>query len=110
MINGSGVFLFLGFVLSVVFPSFYTAVAGFFLVGLGFSSIVPLCYSLAGKTTRMPPSMAVATVSTIGFFGFLFTPPLIGFISQASNMRVAFFIMACAGLSVSFVAAKAKAR
>ncbi len=110
VIKGSGVILFIGFVLSVVFPSFYTAVAGFFLVGLGFSSIVPLCYSLAGKTTRMPPSMAVATVSTIGFFGFLFTPPLIGFISQASNMRVAFFIMACAGLSVSFVAAKAKAR
>ena len=79
-------------------------------MGLGFSSVVPLCYSLAGKSTRMPPSMAVAAVSTIGFFGFLFTPPVIGFISQASNMRTAFFIMACAGLSVSFVAPRARVR
>ena len=110
VIRASGFILFGGFLLAVLLPAFWTAGAGFFLVGLGFSSVVPLCYSLAGKSTRMPPSMAVAAVSTIGFFGFLFTPPVIGFISQASNMRTAFFIMACSGLSVSFVAPRARAR
>lgn len=110
VIRLSGIILFAGFMLAVLFPSFYTATAGFFLVGLGFSSIVPLCYSMAGKTTRMPSSMAVACVSTIGFFGFLCTPPVIGLLSQAAGMRTAFGIMGCIGLAVTFIAPHVKAR
>lgn len=110
VIRLSGVILCTGFAVSVLFPSFYAATAGFFLVGLGFSSIVPLCYSMAGKSTRIAGGVAVAMVSTIGFFGFLATPPLIGFISQAAGMRTAFALMACVGLAVTFIAPKATPR
>lgn len=75
-------------------------VLGFALVGCGTSAVVPLCCGLAGKVRGVPPSIAIAEISTIGFFGFLATPPLIGFIAHALNLRVAFAVMAIVGLLV----------
>lgn len=106
VLRASGVIIACGLLLAVLMPYLYTATLGFFLVGLGTSSVVPLCYSLAGKTTSMPTGIAVATVSTVGFFGFLMTPPLIGFIAQAAGLRWAFALMVAVGLLTTFLAPK----
>jgi MFS family permease len=50
--------------------------------------------------------MALAAVSTIGYFGFLFGPPLIGFIAQASSLRWSFSIIALLGFSTTLLALK----
>lgn len=76
------------------------AVIGFALVGCGTSAVVPLCCGLAGKERAVSPSIAIAEISTIGFFGFLATPPLIGFIAHAVSLRLAFAVMAGIGLLV----------
>lgn len=73
---------------------------GFALVGCGTSAVVPLCCGLAGKVRGVSPSIAIAEISTIGFFGFLATPPLIGFVAHAFNLRVAFAMMSGIGLLV----------
>lgn len=67
-----------GLVLSVVFPQLVPATLGFLLVGFGISSVVPVCYSLSGHSKNIPVGVAIAAVSTIGFLGFLFGPPVIG--------------------------------
>ena len=67
-----------GLTLSVAFPQLVTATLGFVLVGFGISSIVPVCYSLSGNSKNIPVGVAIAAVSTIGFLGFLFGPPVIG--------------------------------
>lgn len=100
----SGVVIAAGLLISVLFPYFSTAILGFLLVGFGVSSIVPLCYSLSGRSKTTHPGVAVASVSTIGFLGFLLGPPLIGFIAQASSLRWSFAIIAMLGLLTSFLA------
>lgn len=104
IIRISGVVIAMGLLIAIIFPHIIWATIGFLLVGFGVSSIVPMCYSMAGRSTAMKPGIALATVSTIGFFGFLLGPPVIGFISQALNIRWAFVVVACFGLLATLLA------
>src|SRR5690606_1715582 len=80
----SGTLTAAGLLIAVLLPYFATAIFGFLLVGAGVSSVVPLVYSAAGRSKKLAPGMALATVSTIGYLGFLIGPPLIGFVAEAS--------------------------
>ena len=100
----SGVLIATGLMIAVLFPDLITAIIGFFLVGFGVSSVVPLVYSAAGKSKVMSAGVAIAAVSTIGFFGFLLGPPLIGMIAGLSSLRISFVVIAAMGLSVSVIA------
>ena len=104
IIQVSGLLIMSGLLLAVLLPAFYTAGAGFLLVGVGVSSIVPLVYSAAGKSKVLSPGMALASVSTISFFGFLFGPPLIGILAGISSLRLSFAVIAFMGLCVSILA------
>ena len=104
----SGLFIITGMTLAIAFPYIGTATAGFLLVGIGTSSVVPMVYSLAGKSKTMLPGAALAAVSSIGFLGFLIGPPVIGFISELSNLRVSFGLIAILGLGTTIMAGKLK--
>lgn len=97
-----------GLLVAVVFPYFYAAMFGFMLVGAGVSAVVPLVYSAAGKSKTLSPGMALATVSTIGYLGFLFGPPLIGFVAQATNLGIAFTMIAVMGAAIAVMSARIK--
>lgn len=97
-----------GLLVAVIFPYFLPAMLGFMLVGAGVSAVVPLVYSAAGKSTVLSPGMALATVSTIGYFGFLFGPPLIGFVAQATNLGVAFTMIAVMGAAIAVMSSRIK--
>ncbi len=99
----SGALITLGMLVAIVNPNIYTGAIGFMLVGFGVSSVVPTCYSLAARSRRMPSGMAIAVVSTIGFFGFLLFPPLIGYIAEISSLRFSFAMMGCVGVMVSLL-------
>ena len=83
-------FAFVGFLVSIAFPYLISATIGFILVGIGISCIVPLIMALAGKTSGKSAGIAIASVSTISYFGFLFGPPLIGYVAQAANLQWSF--------------------
>lgn len=104
VIRASGIIIATGLLLSVFFPYLAPATVGFLLVGFGTSSVVPLCYSLAGKSATIQPGVALATVASIGFLGFLLGPPVIGFIAQALNLRWSFALVALIGLTTTVVA------
>jgi len=104
----SGVVIATGLMLAVIFPNIITATAGFLLVGFGVSSVVPLVYSAAGRSGTMAPGVALAAVSTIGYFGFLFGPPLIGFIAQAASLRWSLSLIACLGFCTTILASRSK--
>ncbi|MFT3936318.1 MAG: MFS transporter [Chitinophagaceae bacterium] len=104
----SATFISTGLFISILFPYMATAVIGFLLVGLGVSSVVPLIYSLAGKSGTMQPGLALAAVSSISFLGFLIGPPLIGFISEAAGLRLSFGVIAVIGLFPAILANKIK--
>ncbi len=100
----SGACIAVGLALALVFPSLVPATAGFALVGFGMASVVPLCYSLSGKSRRATPGMALTLVSSISFFGFLFCPPVIGFLSHALDLRRALTPVVGFGLIIAFLA------
>ena len=104
----SGLLTASGLMVAVIFPHLYTAMLGFLLVGLGVSSVVPMVYSVAGRSKTMSPGMALAAVSTIGFIGFLIGPPVIGFVAQSFSLRISFILIALMGLCVTGVSSKVK--
>lgn len=104
----SGIVITAGLLVAIIFPYIPTAIAGFILVGAGVSSVVPLVYSAAGKSKKVSPGVALAAVSTIGYLGFLMGPPIIGFIAEASSLRVSFVLIALLGLTTSVVASKTR--
>ncbi|MBS1749447.1 MAG: MFS transporter [Bacteroidetes bacterium] len=102
----SGLFIISGMAIAVVFPNVPAATLGFFIVGIGTSSVVPMAYSLAGKSKNMLPGVAIASVSSIGFLGFLIGPPVIGFISEISNLRLSFALVALLGLGTTIMSGR----
>ncbi len=79
---------FTGLAIAIAIPSLTTAFLGFFLVGLGLSTIVPIVYSTAGNTEGVAPSVGIAMATTIGYSGFFIGPPVIGFLADMFNLRV----------------------
>jgi MFS family permease len=100
VLNYSGIFIFSGLILSVIFPYALTAGLGFVLVGLGVSCIVPTVFQIAGRSTKMSSGTALASMSTIGYLGFLMIPPLVGFVAEAASLRWSFGIVAALGIMI----------
>ena len=108
VLQASGIVITAGLFTAVLFPDIVTATIGFLLVGIGVSSVIPLVYSAAGRSTSLSPGMALTAVSTIGFLGFLMGPPLIGFIAQAFSLRWSFTLIAILGFGTTVLATKIK--
>lgn len=96
-VQASGVLIATGLLVSVLFPYLPAAIAGFLIVGFGVSSVIPLVYSEAGKSSYASPGIALTAVSSIGFLGFLLGPPLIGAIAGAFSLRISFLLIAVIG-------------
>lgn len=100
LLKFSGVFIFSGLLLAALFPYPVIAALGFILVGLGVSCIVPMVFQIAGRSTTMSSGTALASISTIGYIGFLLVPPVVGFVAQVASLRLSFGIIAMLGLLV----------
>ncbi|MBL6449252.1 MFS transporter [Fulvivirga sp. 29W222] len=102
----SGLLTAFGLFLVVALPYFIPGIIGFFFVGIGVSSVIPLVFSVAGKSKVQSPGVALASVSTLGFFGFLLGPPIIGLIAGAFDLRVSFIFLAVIGVTVAVLSGK----
>jgi Na+/melibiose symporter-like transporter len=86
-IRGGGSIAAIGLAMVVAAQAPWVALAGFALAGAGFSSIIPLVFAAGGRIEGIGEGAGVATVSGLGYLGFLAGPPAIGFISEASSLR-----------------------
>jgi MFS family permease len=87
-----------GILLSIILPEFWPSMIGFCLVGLGTASIVPMTFTLAGNSKKYSPGMAISIIATYSITGMLIGPPMIGYLSQAFNLRFAFIAFAVSGI------------
>ena len=101
-----GVMISTGLFTAVLFPYLISCTIAFMLVGLGVSSIVPTVYSAAGRHSKIPPGIALATVSSVSFLGFLMGPPLIGYISAAAGLRYSFAVIGIFGMGISLLVSR----
>ncbi len=104
MARVSGVLAASGLALSVTFATLPTALAGFVLMGLGYAAVFPLAFSRAAIDEHVPPGQAIAAVATLGYGGLLLGPPAIGFIAEATSLRLAFAMLAGLALVITALA------
>ncbi|MEI6274961.1 MAG: MFS transporter [Prolixibacteraceae bacterium] len=104
-----GVMISTGLFTAVFFPFLVPCTLAFMLVGLGVSSMVPAVYSAAGRHSKVPTGIALATVSSVSFLGFLMGPPLIGYISQAAGLRYSFAVIGVFGLGITLLVSRVRA-
>jgi MFS family permease len=102
----SGMLIVCGFALAIALPYAVPAIIGYAFIGLGVSCMVPLVFSVAGRSKSMSGGPAIAAVSTVGYLGFLLVPPLVGFVAQAANLRWSFAFIALLGLVIVWMTGK----
>jgi len=81
-----------GFALLLLLPV-PLAACGFLLIGLGAANLVPILFSTAGRQSAMPPVLAVASITTLGYAGILVGPAAIGYIASLTSLRTAFAVL-----------------
>ncbi|WP_436770764.1 MFS transporter [Yinghuangia sp. YIM S09857] len=91
VLSVSGLAAGVGLALAVAARGTAAGLAGFFLVGLGACLIVPLSFSVGGALGGADPATAGAAIARIGvmaYTGLLLGPVVIGFIADASTLRI----------------------
>jgi MFS family permease len=83
------------------------ALAGFALIGLGASNVVPVLFRRCGSVPGTSPAMAVAALTTVGYAGQLMGPAAVGFVAHLSSLPAAFWGLALLMALVPFSAGKA---
>lgn len=108
ILTANGLLMAIGLFMVILFPYFIPAAIGFLLVGAGNSIMVPQVYSLASKTKKMKASYAIASVTLIGYIGFLIGPVIVGSVSEAFGMQWSFALVALLCICICFLTAKVK--
>jgi hypothetical protein len=86
----------IGLAWAISMPSPAWAMPGFAAAGAGLSVIIPLVFGSGGRIPGIPPGPGIATVTGIGYIGFIVGPPAIGFAAQLSNLRYGLcIVVAC---------------
>lgn len=86
LVRLSGVLAAAGLGMALVIGHPVVALLGFACVGLGLSNIVPVIFAAAGRTPGVATGTGIAAVATLGYFGFLAGPPMIGFVAHATSL------------------------
>jgi MFS family permease len=103
MLTYSGALIGLGLLVAVLLPYPLTAGCGFILTGFGVSCVIPMVFSMAGRSEGMSSGSAIAAVSTVGYLGFLIVPPLVGSVAQLAGLRSAYAMMAAFGILITIL-------
>jgi predicted MFS family arabinose efflux permease len=101
-----GVIAVAGVAALLLAPVRLMALAGFVLIGLGASNLVPVLFRRAGQQAVMPAAFAVSAVTTAGYAGVLLGPALIGFLAAGVGLSTAFWLLAALLALVPVSAAK----
>jgi fucose permease len=82
----------IGFML-VLLASPFSAMPGFFVIGLGFSIIVPEVYRLASKIKDIRTADGVSFIAGTANVGFLIGPAFLGFVAELQTLHLSFIVL-----------------
>jgi MFS family permease len=104
LLGGAFSVAFVGLVGAALAPNVPLAVAAFFVGGAGISIAAPTLFGAGGRNAEPEErGAAVATVTTLGYLGFLVGPPAIGGLAEALGLRAAFGAMALVAVALVVV-------
>ena len=91
-----------GLAISAAWPGLAGGVVGFGLVGAGLANVVPVLFSVAGRTGSSS-AVGVASAATSGYAGLLIGPVVIGAVASAIGLRSAIVMLAGVALLAAAV-------
>jgi MFS family permease len=86
-----GTSLFGFFLVLLTFP--VSSLIGFFIIGTGFSIIVPEVYRLASRIEGIRTADGISFVSATANVGFLTGPVILGFIAELRSLHLSFIVL-----------------
>ena len=96
-----------GLAISAASPGLAGGVVGFGLVGAGLANVVPVIFSVAGRTGSSS-AVGIASAATSGYAGLLIGPVVIGAVASAADLRSAIVMLAGVALcAAAFASSRA---
>src|SRR3954466_15550103 len=86
------------------------AIAGFALLGFGISTMVPVVFRAAAEGGGVAPGGGIAAASTMGYFGFLVAPPVIGGVAELTSLPLALGLLVLLALAMAALAPRVRPR
>ncbi|MFD7963132.1 MFS transporter [Streptomyces zaomyceticus] len=92
VVRAGAVLAALGFAVVAVSPGAWVGIAGFTVLGLGLSVIVPQTFAAAGRLFPGASDAAVARLNVFNYVGFLIGSPLVGALGDTWSYRGAMLV------------------
>jgi MFS family permease len=95
---------------ALAFPSVPGTIAGFAAAGLGVATLIPAAMHGADQLPGMRPGTGLTVVTWLMRVGFFGAPLLVGFVADATSLRVGLLSVPISGLAVMALAGALSAR
>lgn len=106
LLNGGLLVSLSGMLVVVAAPSVAVAYAGFVVLGLGASVVVPTVMAVIGRqSTDATRGRAIARATVLGYIGYFIGPPLLGMVAELMGLRASFAVVAAVLLASLALAA-----
>src|SRR5215210_2372365 len=107
---GAGLLAAGGMALALATLEPFFVVAGFLVVGLALSAVVPVAFSVAGDLAPGRAGGAISVLTTLGYGGFLLGPVIVGGLAEVLGLRAALGTIAVAGFMIFVLSLRLAAR
>jgi MFS family permease len=112
LLTWSGLISGVGLTGGLLIGNIYGVILGWFLFGIGLSTVIPMVISATGTLVnekypgQVSAAEGVALVTGVAYFGFVLGPPLIGFLSDFLTLRWAMLVPAALAILFGLSAKK----
>lgn len=89
-----------GMGLALAVPTLPGTILGLALAGFGVATLVPAAMHEADALPGLKPGSGLTIVSWLMRLGFLLSPPVVGYVADATSLRTGLLVIPCAGLLV----------
>ncbi|NHI16631.1 MFS transporter [Microbacterium excoecariae] len=102
--RAGGLLVVVGMGVALALGTVSGSIVGFAAAGLGIATLVPAAMHAADELPGLRHGTGLTVVSWLMRLGFLASPPAVGLIANATDLRTALAIVPCAGLAVIVLA------
>ena len=102
LLAGSGLLAAAGMAVVLWTREPVVALVGLAVVGIGFANVVPILFMAASRVPGVAAAEGIAAVSSIGYFGMVIGPPLVGGIAQFSSLSWGLGVILVGGVMLAW--------
>ncbi|MGP5396525.1 MFS transporter [Arthrobacter rhombi] len=98
--RAGGAIVVVGMGLALAFPTIPGTIIGFGLSGFGMATLIPAAMHAADELPGLRHGTGLTILGWLMRVGFLFSPPIVGFVADRTNLATGLLIVPLAGLLV----------